>query len=473
MDKFGPWRIPLGIGDRIRICLLKQFVRYSWLADSLHIAHTDDVTSASETLYTYLKKKGLVDAMAERSLHFPGYFFYSLEKEVVVRGHLRSVSGHGIAKDRATAISKAIGEMLERIISGLYNKDTDILIASSNELLKKFPVLYPPKYHRFLDIQREHYRELQHDPSRPMDWLSGINLITQEQTYIPRQVTSWCVKNYSTEAPLVNATTSGSAGYFTKNGALLRGLLETIERDAFLVHWLTQIPPRIIDVETLPEEMQEIIRPLESCGLSLHIVDVTTLSIPSIVIAALNSKSATPQIVLSGASATTFEQAIRHSLREIVISSEMFYYEGDKRQLEKDAQSEPFVSVLGQIGRQLYWRGPEKIQQFQWFLSGKQVSYAELCQKDLTSATDDATQLKACLSVLRKRGPDYYPIAYFPKHPIQAKLGFYIAQVYVPKAFPLYLLECQGTFDSDRLEEFAASKGVTEWKLNPLPHMFP
>ncbi len=130
---------------------------------------------------------------------------------------------------------------------------------------------------------------------------------------------------------------------------------------------------------------------------------------------------------------------MQDALREMVLMSATMFYQGEANNRKKEpmlAEPQPFVSDLNEKTRQLYWRGPEKIQQFQWFLSGKQVSYAELCQKDLTSATDDATQLKACLSVLRKRGPDYYPIAYFPKHPIQAKLGFYIAQVYVPKAFP-------------------------------------
>jgi ribosomal protein S12 methylthiotransferase accessory factor len=303
-----------------------------------------------------------------------------------------------------------------------------------------------------------------------MDWMSGINLVTREKTYVPRHITSWFIKKHGTESPLMNATTSGSAGYFTKTGAILRGLLETIERDAFLVHWLTQIPPSIVMIQTLPGNIQEKIRQFESRGITVHVADVTALSIPSIIVIAINTE--TPQIVLSGASRATFEQAIRHSLREMAISSEMFYYQDAEKQIQQDTPDEPFVSTLGQISRQLYWRGPEKIQEFQWFLSGKRVSYAELCQRNLTPATDDAAQLKACLDVLKKRGPDYYPIAYFPKHPIQAKLGFYVAQVYVPKAFPLYLLECQGTFDSDRLEEFAASKGISKWELNPLPHMF-
>jgi ribosomal protein S12 methylthiotransferase accessory factor len=470
MDKYGPWRIPLGISNRLRLYFLKLVSRYSWLADGLRIPHADDTDRTHATLFTYLKKNGLVDGMTEKALRHPGYVLCSVEKKLRVNGHVRHISGHGVAEDSMTAISKAFGEMLERIISGAYDVNPDILIAPPNELLKRFPALYPPQHHHFLDIQKERYRELQHDPSRPMDWMSGINLVTREKTYVPRHITSWFIKKHGTESPLMNATTSGSAGYFTKTGAILRGLLETIERDAFLVHWLTQIPPSIVMIQTLPGNIQEKIRQFESRGITVHVADVTALSIPSIIVIAINTE--TPQIVLSGASRATFEQAIRHSLREMAISSEMFYYQDAEKQIQQDTPDEPFVSTLGQISRQLYWRGPEKIQEFQWFLSGKRVSYAELCQRNLTPATDDAAQLKACLDVLKKRGPDYYPIAYFPKHPIQAKLGFYVAQVYVPKAFPLYLLECQGTFDSDRLEEFAASKGISKWELNPLPHMF-
>ena len=50
-------------------------------------------------------------------------------------------------------------------------------------------------------------------------------------------------------------------------------------------------------------------------------------------------------------------------------------------------------------------------------------------------------------------------------------MGF-VVQVFIPKAFPFYLIEYLGTFESRRLHEFAESKQIAGWQLNPLPHMF-
>ncbi len=303
MRQHGPWRLPLGIGDRVQIFFFSLILKYSWFSDALSIRYPYTWSPAYSVLIAYLKRCGVVDVVREQNANRSGYSFFSLQRGISINENIRTIGGLGVDQEVSTAFSKAIGEMLERIISGLYNKDTDILIASSNELLKKFPVLYPPKYHRFLDIQREHYRELQHDPSRPMDWLSGINLITQEQTYIPRHIVSWFgfAEARVFKDILLHPTSNGCAGYFTKTGAVLRGLIEAVQRDAFLVHWLTQIAPDRIIEDTLSLEIQKQVGEFKARGITLHILDVTALSIPSVSIVAINAESETPQIILSGA----------------------------------------------------------------------------------------------------------------------------------------------------------------------------
>jgi len=475
--KNGPWKLPLGIGDRLHIFFLKMVLKFSWFSSILYVSYSYQWSPAYSILVAYLQKRGFIDEIGEKNVNYKGYFFFSLRKNIFINEYNKPIVSFGVDRDRATAFSKTIGESIERLVSGLYNKDKNILIASPNDITKKFPTLYPPKYHRFLDIQRERYRELQYHSENLIDWMSGRNLITKEKTYIPRHIVSWFgfAEARVFMDILLHPTSNGCAGYFTKTGAVLRGLLEVIQRDAFLVHWLTQIAPQYIGQETLPKGIQEKIEEFKTRGISLHILDTTALDVPSVALVAMNSQSETPQIVVSGASATTFAQAIEDGLREMVLMSAYMFYRGGNPKTMGSASSDPkpFISDVNEETRQLYWRGPERIRQFQWFISGKPVSYDELCKQNLTSATDDTAKLRACLNILKERGHEYYPIVYFPKHPIQKELGFYVAQVYIPKAFPLYLLECQGTFDSDRLQEFAASKNVEAWELNPLPHMFP
>ncbi|MBI2409727.1 YcaO-like family protein [Candidatus Kaiserbacteria bacterium] len=473
MRRYGPWKLPLRLPDRIQLFFLRIVSRLSWFSDRLYVCHESNVSPAYGVLLQYLKKKRVYDAITERDLHFRGYFSYFARKDLKINGKKWSFSGQGVAEDKATALSKALGEITERAISGAYDMNKAIRKASPDELAKEAPILYPPRFHRFLDIQKEASESIRYDPSVPIDWVRGINLVTKETTYIPRHMTSWFIENRNKQKFFTNSTTNGAAGYFTREGAVLRGLLEAVQRDAFLVHWLTTIPPRLIDTATMPEYIQYKIREFETFGVSLSILDVSSIPIPSVFIAGMNIHAEIPQIVLSGGSALTFEEAILSALQEMIVASEMFYYPYDgSTKVTGDTELKPFISDLDKIGRQLYWRGADKVRNFSWFLSGECVSYGEVCKGDLQCEEAETARIEACLSKLRACGEAYYPIVYYPENNIQKEIGFYIAQVYIPKAFPLYLIERFGTFDSDRLQEFALSKGFSKWQLNPYPHMF-
>jgi ribosomal protein S12 methylthiotransferase accessory factor len=349
-----------------------------------------------------------------------------------------------------------------------------IIKASPDKLIDKYDVIYPPKYHRFLSIQKENYRELVHNSSNPIDWVIGENLVSHKKTYIPRQITSWLGLGYSRifREKLLDNTSNGCAGYFSKEGAVLRGLLEVIQRDAFLVHWLTQISPDLIKSDTLPEEIKKIIQEFKLQGISIYILDITSIPIPSVCIVAINEESEIPRIVVSGSSDITFEASIYNALKEIIMMARDLHYMGNKTMVNNLNEVKPFISDINKTTRQTYWTGVDKMNQFKWFLSGKEVSYSEVCQKNLPDKVDDSSKLIVCLGVLKELGEGYYPVVYYPKNKIQENIGFYVAQVYIPKAFIFYLNECYGTFDSDRLQEFALSKDISRWELNPFPHMF-
>lgn len=477
MKVHGPWRLPLRMGDRLHLALLGFVARFSWFADAIYIAHSSNVSPAYSILLSYAKRKGIFDSMGERDLHCQGYFSYFLKKTVDISSRKDNLmSGQGVAEDRVTALSKAFGEMIERMVAGVHDMNTDFIVGSPDGLAAdQIPHIYPPHHHRFLSIQKERFKRLQYNSSAPIQWVGGRNLVTDQKTLIPRRITQWFVANGEREEVFAHATTNGSAGYFTRMGAVLRGLLEVVQRDGFLVHWLTMIAPELIHVETLSDDLRERVRRLESYGLSIHILNVTSLSIPSVIVAAANNNSKYAyQVTLSGAADVNFHDAIENALREIMIGSEMFYYpeEGTKTGLER-TEPEPFVSRFGKAERQLYWRGAKRMKNFEWFISGDAVSYLDLCRKyDAPSMKQDSGKLSWCIDRLKGFGNDYHPVVYFPKNPIQKELGFYVAQVFIPKAFPLYLVEYMGTFDSDRLEEFARSRGRSEWVLNPYPHMF-
>ncbi len=252
----GPWVLPLHTGDRIQLFLLKTVLQFSWFADRLFVLHPHVWSPAYHILVSYLRRHGWLTDIREKDVGPGPFFAYSIPK-----GNL---SGQGIAIDRATAFSKVLGEMIEREVSGKGDQNSHRVCATPKRMAEHGRMWYPPSHHRFLPVQQERFAPLRSGQEDVFEWVLGKNLITREKTALPRQITSWFSHGHLSKEPvLFDPTSNGCAGYFTRRGAVLRGLLEVVNRDGFLVHWLTQIPPRVIRRETLPEELGELARSLE------------------------------------------------------------------------------------------------------------------------------------------------------------------------------------------------------------------
>jgi thiazole/oxazole-forming peptide maturase SagD family component len=476
MRKKGPWKLPMGFGDYVQFWLLSLLIHWNWFSHFFWIHRSRDIDFAYVILLSYIQRQGIFDSLHERNLHLKGYYSYFLIKTIRVKHRDFVIRGQGVAQNKQLALSRAVGEMLERVISGLNDSREIDIVDSPEEMMKHFLIFYPPRYHRFLDIQKERRKELSYNLNSPMAWVKGRDLVTGEVVYLARDMTSWCSRlqqKNRKNALFVHATTNGAAGFFSKSGAVLRGLLEVVQRDAFLVHWLTMIAPDVIRHETLPETVREQIMRLESLGVSIYVLNTTALDIPSILIAGVHNDPERIGVTLTAASSLTLQESITDALREMVVAIEIFYSSDvEKNTHYRSVEPEPFISDLDRMTRQFYWMGSSRVEQFRWFISGKKVSYAESLQYDIDCEQDDVFRLKSCIQILGSRGSDYHPVVYYPENKIQTTLGFYVAQVYIPKAFPFYLFEGYGTFESDRLHEFAVSKGVHDWKLNPLPHGF-
>ena len=467
----GPWKLPLGLGDRVQLIFLAGIVRFSWFADVLYLRHPFPWSPGYSILVTFLRRRGILDTVKERSSYHGGYFHYHFQRSITVGEERYIFRGRGIDRKRGIAFSKGLGEILERMISGVLDENREVVQASPQEMIRrKCRIVYPPRYHRFLPIQTERYRELHRDASHPLEWVWGRNVVTQQKTAIPRQMTSWFKYRHNFREVLVYPTSSGSAGYFTEEGAVLRGILEVVERDAFLVHWLTGIAPRVVIRHTLPDSIQSELHEFEMKGITLFVLDTTALMLPSVCIVAINEQVEIPKIVVSSASDLTFESASRKAISEMRMLLINFFQ--DEGAVVSDT-IEPFVSALDRETRPRYWRGKKKVEAFRWFVSGEDITYEEACGYDqVFQKNDDVSGLRSCLSVLEKQGKGYCPIVYRPKNSLQETLGFFVVQVFIPKAFPFYLIEYLGTFESRRLHEFAESKQIAGWQLNPLPHMF-
>lgn len=445
------------------------FNKISWFSDNLYVQSFQDVPSCYNFIISYLKKEGVLDSVVKRKVQHPGYSSFLIRKDIFIGGEIKTLYANGVAENEEVALSKALGEILERVLSGIGDKNKGIVKASPLDVKEQKEIIYPPKYHRYLDIQKERHPFLQHDPSSSLEWVSGLNLVSKKETLIPKIMTSWFHRYLKQDNVFISSTTNGCAGYFTKEGSILRGLLEVVQRDAFLVHWLTGIAPKRIALNGLPIFIVKKIELFSQRGLSIFLLDTTTdIGIPSVCAIAL-WKDKWRGVAVSSSSDLSYFKAIDQALDEMVVCATSLFLE------EKPSEMfpEPFVSELNKKTREVFWRHPKNLQEIEWFLGCKEVSLlSSVTDTSTAEERDEKKDLEDCLSLLKKMGPDYFPVAYFPKNKLQKKLNYYISQVFIPKAFPLYLVEYMGTFESDRLKEFAAYKQRSSWKMTETPHMF-
>lgn len=462
MQKKGPWKLPLGVGDKFHIFLLSLFLKFSWFKD-IYIKYPYDHSPAYDIIINFLKRNKILSFVIKlNSASYWNTNIYAtqlLDKEEIL------VKSTGHHKESDIALSKTIGELIERAVSGLYDENTNLVFGSFNELKTKYKnIFYPPIYHRFLPEQKELFKELRVDDNQEIEWVKGFNFLTNDVALIPKNLTSW---RHRRMVITMSPTTSGSAGGFLKEDVIKNSILEYIERDSFLIHWLTQIAPRVISNESLPEDLFLYIKDFNSIGVSTYVLDTTTnVGIPSACVVVRKNNLNKKSIAVSGGAGIDLHTAIRKALEE----AQQCVFNLDKNgSAIKASDIKPFVSEIDREERIRMWQGEEWIKLFEWFISGDIVSYTNKSIATFNEE-DEFTTLK---NVFTKLGDEYIPLIYFPKNKAMEKLGFKVAQAFIPFCFPLFLVEKYGTFDSDRLKQFAKYKGVENFKLNPYPHPFP
>jgi ribosomal protein S12 methylthiotransferase accessory factor len=174
------------------------------------------------------------------------------------------------------------------------------------------------------------------DPLKPHYWVEGLWADTHESIWVPALV-AYFAQPWANEESFCQVTSSGLAAGGNFDDAALRAFYELIERDAFMLTWLTNGRPRKIDSNAIDiPYVNLLIQELRSHNIEveLFLLDVGTL-LPVVVALGLGNgvsiPSATvglgahPDISTSIAKALecTSSASIGHfgSLRELAISS--------------------------------------------------------------------------------------------------------------------------------------------------------
>jgi ribosomal protein S12 methylthiotransferase accessory factor len=235
-------------------------------------------------------------------------------------GYLGQPFSGGAGLSAKEAIISAIGELVERYAAGWYRKE-DILIGSYQDLSKEKSVLTPSNFPLFsssqYDNEKNPWEEFSLDAL--VGWTEmynlkdgGLTLVPASQCYMPYF--------YSSDAIIAPSISTGLASHKTIEEAILSGIYECVERDAFTIFWMNQGNTKKFQFEGEDSSFNDYYNKyFRSNGYKYQIYDITTdIKIPSY-LTVLYIDNEHGQIISIGASSNLNPfLAIKKSMKEAV-----------------------------------------------------------------------------------------------------------------------------------------------------------
>lgn len=462
----------LGVGRILSKALQK-------LTGDLFIKETGDPIPAQwKALLGYLYKEGLLKrpgarfaVFTEREPYIPRVHLAPASVAGLTDGSdsVESFSG-GSSPDTEEALSKAVGELLERYPLLLYRNKN--LIHKSIADLKKDNIAYIDPYHitQFDEEQKRRFMNRNFSDTDIFKWVKGFSATRNQDVLIPAQLVFW---NYRTnsEPVLRQPTTNGMGGFFTLEEAVLSGFYELLHRDGFLLHWLTNTPPPQIQIESIADGgVQEMAHECRNKNLELYIFDVTTdIPAPSIACAIIDRNG--PAISVGGGGGHNPITAIRQAISET--TAVYHWLTGQDASYELPRTYDPFFTRLTQKERALLWKNKAMLPHFEFFLKGKKRLMSDSFAFLANIPNEPVRRLEFYTEILKKRGAGYELAWYKAKHRVLDTLGYHSVQVILPALLPLYLTETYAPLNAPRLNTFR--KILSPQKndsLNAIPQPF-
>lgn len=231
-------------------------------------------------IYKSLNEKGILGKLEPRNQYpdEPQFFIYAC-------GHssgkkMKNYYGAGGSENEETAIIQSIAEAVEHYCI-LHERKNLFIRGTYNELKLRAvdPLRFVPFTKKQL-LQKEYQKYIvTHDT--PLNWIKGFSLTNKTEFLIPA---SLCYANYDfeehAEPNIRNPISTGAACGTTTDFATYRGLCEIIERDAYMISSLPEMPKKLIALDKTDTKLIEFVHRVERYNFEVLLFD-TTLDCPA------------------------------------------------------------------------------------------------------------------------------------------------------------------------------------------------
>ncbi len=394
-----------------------------------------------------------------------------LSEATGILGHQVPLRTGGAHYRRERALAAALGEALERYC-GTRAPASRLVLASAAELGPRavspldFALFHPRQY-----VQAGFpYRPF--TPETRVQWVPGVSLTDGAPVLLPAQLVYLAPGRQQGEPAIGYATSSGMACGPTRDEAVLRALLEVVERDAFMLTWYGTLTLPLVDLESDPVLCAEVRRHFAPARLHHQVVDLSVfLRVPTALAVIRGRPPDAIGLAVGAASAPTMREACSKALRE---AFQTRHWIRQMRQLRRRAFVADFSDILRFEDHVLLYSYEENARRADFLIaSAARRSLQEIPALEGTTA---AAWISAVVARLARHGVHAYAADLTAPEVRQA--GLHVARVLCPQLCSLDVGYQRRFLGGPRLYEAAWRLGLRERplgfeELNPYPHPFP
>ncbi|WP_406536474.1 YcaO-related McrA-glycine thioamidation protein [Methanobrevibacter sp.] len=204
-----------------------------------------------------------------------GLPIYTAIRPTAEDGAISIYGGKGITKDHAKA--SAMMEGFERYSAEKQDCD-EVIVANINEISENGDYIDPVSLNLPKDFKKESLEAIQ------LEWSLAKDIVSGEEFYVPTNAVYHPYLHDNNVQSLFKSNTNGLASGNVIEEAILHGMLEVIERDAWSIFELTHKNYAQIDLDSIESEtVNDIIEKFESEGIKIKLMDFTAdVKIPTI-----------------------------------------------------------------------------------------------------------------------------------------------------------------------------------------------
>ena len=432
----------------------------------------------SNTLQSLVDARtGIIQYVGEqpRRPEFPDIFQYAAQTCETKAFLPHSAFGRtgGCALSRPVALAKAVGEAVERYSAAIYD---DALLPLCSYRDAFFDCVPPQEWALNSPAQyvEPGFQWVPFTEDTPVRWVVARDLADGKSVSVPAAMVyvPFFFDPGSGEPAICQPISTGLACHCSFAEAVVGGLCEVVERDAFMITWQARLARRRIDPATLSPANAELVARLSTAGTAINLFDLTMDNgIPAVMVVQTHKSPEMPGIAFACSAALDAEEAVCKALEEATHTARwMFYIKQRQGRLDP---GENFSNVDEQERHLQFWASHDNRRLADFiFANSEVVSFNELPN---LGTGDPKRDYDLLIDRVQTTGHRVLAVDITP--PDVADTGLYVVRVLVPGYHPLimgYRIRATG---GRRLWAIPQKIGFPRLNPavgdNPLPHPFP